>query len=316
MKTISLLIPTYNEEDNVRIAFDRISKVMNGLSDRYTFELIFIDNYSTDKTRLLINDLCHENKYVKAIFNARNFGFIRSIFYGLTQAEGDGVILINCDMQDPPEVITKFIEEWESGYKVVVGVKNKSKENPIKFFFRKIYYKFIKMASDVEHISQFTGFGLYDASFIKILRELKDPLPFLKGIIAELGPMFKEVEYLQDKRQHGKTKFNFFRLYDLAMLGITSYTTIVLRMATLIGFLMSIVCFCIAIYTFVLRLVIGNEFQMGMAAVIVGVFFLGSIQLFFIGLLGEYILSINTRVMNRPLVVEEKRINFNEEEEI
>lgn len=213
-------------------------------------------------------------------------------------------------MQDPPEVIPKFIEQWEQGNKIVVGIKAQSYENPFIYFIRACYYKIIRKISEIDHINQFDGFGLYDRTFIDVLRNLDDSLPYLRGIIAELGFRRADVYYTQEKRQHGHTNFNFFKLYDLAMLGITSYSKIVMRIATLLGFSVAVVSVCIASFTFIYKLFNWNSYPVGNAAISIGVFFFGAVQLFFIGLLGEYILNINTRVLHRPLVIEECRINF------
>lgn len=308
MKTVSIVIPTYNEEENIPLIYQRVVNVFSKLS--YEYNILYIDNDSTDTSREKIEALCASDKRVRAIFNAKNFGFVRSTFYGLMQSVGDCSILLFADMQDPPELILDFLAEWENGYKIVVGIKNRSRENPLKFFIRKCYYALISKISDIDHIAQFTGFGLYDSTFLDELRKLEDPLPYFRGMVAELGSRRKEVYYQQKQRLHGKTKFSFFKLYDMAMLGITSYSKIILRMATLCGFALSIVSIIIAIVTFVIKLVNWDYFSIGTAAIVVGVFFLGSMQLFFIGLLGEYIMNINVRIMRRPLVVEEKRINF------
>ena len=254
--------------------------------------------------------MAETDRQVRAIFNAKNFGFTRSTFYGLTQAQGDCAVLLFADMQDPPEVIPAFVKKWEQGSKVVTGIKKQSKESPLMYLIRKCYYAVIKRISEIDHIEQFDGFGLYDASFIEMLRTLDDPLPYLRGIVAELGYQRTEVSYTQEKRLHGKTSFNFLRLYDQAMLGITSYSKIVLRLATMIGFLVALISLAIAAVTLVYKLLHWDSFPMGNAAISIGVFFFGAVQLFFIGLLGEYVLSINTRVLRRPLVIEECRVNF------
>ena len=317
MKKISFLIPTFNEEGNVEILSKEIIRNIEILHN-YDFEIVFIDNCSSDETRNKIINLCLENKKIKAIFNARNFGQIRSPFYGLTQCSGDAVILICADFQDPPELILDFIKEWENGYKIVIGKKVESQENPIMYFFRTIYYKTIKKIAEVEQIEHFTGFGLYDKKFIEILRKLDDPMPYLRGIVAELGFKRKEIPYKQNKRKSGKTKNNFYSLYDFGMIGITSYSKVVMRLATIFGFFSSGISLLIAVVYLILKLMYWDLFSAGTAPILIGVFFLGSIQLFFIGLLGEYILNINTRVMKRPLVIEEERINFenNSEENI
>ena len=312
MKKISVLVPTYNEEENVFNVVERLETILNSLKN-LDYEIVFIDNYSKDNTRNILMKLCKENKNVKAIFNAKNFGYTRSVFYGLTQTTGDCTILINADFQEPPELIYNFIKEWENGYKIVIGKKLKSNENVLMAFIRNCYYKLIKYISDVEQIENFYGFGLYDKDFINILRNLDDSEPYLRGIVAELGYKIKEVYYVHEKRKFGKTHFNFFQMYDLAMLGITSYSKIVLRVATIFGFLFSIITFIIGLNVFIQKIINWNTYPFGMAALMVGVFFIGSVQIFFIGLLGEYILNINLRVMKRPLVIEEKRINLTEQ---
>lgn len=309
MKKISIVVPCYNEEENVGPISEAIISEIDKLQN-YTYELIFIDNCSTDKTREKLIQLCDKNKNIKAIFNAKNFGQFNSPYYGLLQTTGDCTMLICADFQDPVDMIPKFIQEWENGYKIVIGVKNKSKENRIMYFLRSCYYKLIKKISDTEQIEHFTGFGLYDKDFIEVLRKLDDPTPFLRGIVAELGFQRKEIPYEQQKRRAGKTHNNFYKLYDAAMLSFTSYTKIGLRLATFLGIFVGIISFIIGIVYFILKLIYWDRFAAGMVPVLIGMFFLGALQLFFIGFLGEYILSINTRVMKRPLVVEEKRINF------
>lgn len=310
MKKISIVIPTYNEEKNVRLISQEIIKVLNESLNNYEYEIIFIDNYSTDKTRVELINLCQANKNIKAIFNARNFGQFNSPFYGLTQSTGDCTILMVADFQDPIEMIKDFVREWENGYRIVIGKKVKSKENGIVYLFRSIYYAFIKKMSQVEQIEHFTGFGLYDKEFIQVLRDLNDPSPYLRGIVAELGFERKELQYTQQKRRFGKSSNNFFKLYDAAMVGITSYTKIGLRVATFVGFFFSFISMFITITYILLKIFNWNQFNAGITPIIVGIFFFSSIQLFFLGVLGEYVLSINQRVMKRPLVVEEKRINF------
>ncbi|MCL2404051.1 MAG: glycosyltransferase family 2 protein [Defluviitaleaceae bacterium] len=309
MKTVSIVIPTYNEEENVIPLSQEIIRVFDELPG-YQYEMIFIDNCSDDKTREIIRQLCADNPNIKAIFNAKNFGQFKSPYYGLCQTSGDCTILICADFQDPVDMIPVFISEWEKGHKIVCGVKTKSKENKLVYFLRSCYYKAIKRMSDVEQIEHFTGFGLYDKDFINVLRELDDPSPFLRGIVAELGPERKEIPYQQEKRRAGKTSNNWYRLYDAAMLSFTSYTKIGLRLATIIGFICSTLSLLVAFVYLILKLMFWDWFPAGMMPVLIGVFVLGSLQLFFIGLVGEYIININTRVMKRPLVVEAKRINF------
>ena len=314
MKKISILIPTCNEEDNVIPLSEAIIDVFKNVLSSYDYEIIFIDNYSSDKTRDKIELLCSKNKKIKAIFNAKNFGQAKSPFYGLTQATGDCVILMCADFQDPVDMLPKFVEEWENGFKIVIGIKTTSNENKLMYFFRTCYYKIIKKIGDVEQIEHFTGFGLYDSMFIQVLKKIEDPIPYLRGIVAELGFERKEIPYEQAKRKSGKTKNNFFSLYDIAMLGITSYSKVLLRLATMLGFAFSAISLLIAFIYFILKLIYWSSFPLGTAPILIGIFLIGSIQIFFIGLLGEYVININTRAMKRPLVVEERRINFDDEE--
>ena len=310
MKKISVLIPCYNEEENVVPMSEAIVNLFTTGLKEYDYELIFIDNDSYDNTKPLLREICAKNPKIKAIFNAKNFGQFNSPYYGILQTTGDCTISMVCDFQDPIELIPQYIKEWENGYKIVIGIKTSSKENPIMYRLRSLYYKFIKKFSDVEQIEHFTGSGLYDREFVEVLRELKDPTPFLRGIVAELGYKRKEIPYEQPQRRAGKTHNNFYRLYDAAMLSITSYTKIGLRLCTFFGVACGVISAIIGFLYLVLKLAFWDNFAAGMAPVLIGIFFLGAIQLFFIGFIGEYILSINQRVMNRPLVIEEERINF------
>lgn len=316
MKKISILIPCYNEVENVDLMAMAVTNVMTEALPQYDYELLFIDNCSTDGTRDKLEKLCGDDKRIKAIFNVTNFGQFNSPFHGMCQTTGDCTISMCCDFQDPVEMIPTFVHEWEQGHKIVSGIKSTSKENGFIYWLRSCYYKLIKNMSDVKMIEHFTGFGLYDKSFIAILKELNDPVPFLRGIVAEYGSGFnrKEIFYEQAKRRAGKTHNNFFSLYDAAMLSITSYTKVGLRIATLLGFLSSGISMLIALVYLIMKLCNWDNFQAGNAPMVLGVYILGSIQLFFIGLIGEYILNINTRVIHRPLVVEEKRLNFEDVE--
>lgn len=312
MKKISILVPTYNEEENVEPLSEAIIEQLNNNLPYYDYELVFIDNCSKDSTQHVLQRICQNNKKIKAIFNAKNFGQNNSPVYGICQTTGDCTILMCADFQDPVDMIPKLVHEWENGYKIVSAIKTSSKENKMMRFFRTCYYKTIKKMSDVEQIEHFTGFGLYDKSFVEVLRNLDDCSPFLRGIVAELGYQRKEIPYEQARRRAGKTKNNWYSLYDIAMLSFTSYTKIGMRIATLLGFLLSVLSLLVALIYLILKLVYWDKFPMGNAPILIGVFVLGGIQLFFIGLLGEYILNINTRMMKRPLVIEEKRINFND----
>ena len=306
-KVISIMIPCYNEVENVELMTKSIINVMTEALPQYDYEIVIIDNASTDGTRNVIEKICENNKKIKAIFNVTNFGQFNSPFYGMCQCSGDCVIPICCDFQDPVELIPVFVEKWEQGHKIVSGIKTSSRESGIMYFLRTCYYKLIKNMSDVKMIEHFTGFGLYDKTFIALLKKLNDPIPFVRGIVAEYGAGFNmiEVEYEQQQRRAGKTHNNFYSLYDAAMLSITSYTKIGLRLATFLGFVCSAISVIIAIMYTIMKLVNWDSFQAGTAPLTIGVFLIGGIQLFFIGLIGEYILNINTRVIHRPVVVEE-----------
>ncbi len=315
MKTISIVVPCYNEEENVIPLSRAITALFEHELADYRYELIFIDNDSRDRTRELLRGLCQSDPGIKAIFNAKNFGQFNSPYYAMLQTSGDCTILMAADFQDPVEMIPQYVREWEAGYKIVIGVKKSSQENKLMYWLRGCYYKLIKKLSDVEQIEQFTGFGLYDARFIQVLRSLDDPTPFLRGIVAELGFKRKEIPYEQPLRRAGKTSNNFYRLYDAAMLSITSYTKVGLRLATIFGSICAGISMVVALVYLVMKLIWWDRFPAGMAPMLIGMLFLGSIQIFFIGLLGEYIMSINQRVMKRPLVVEEERLNFSPDEE-
>ncbi|MGN0367693.1 MAG: glycosyltransferase family 2 protein [Wujia sp.] len=313
-KKVSVLIPCYNEEENVVPMSEAIVNLFEKELTQYDYELLFIDNDSSDQTRPLLRKICEGNKHIRAIFNAKNFGQFNSPYHGILQTTGDCVVSMVCDFQDPIELIPQYLEEWEKGYKIVIGIKTSSKENKVMYWLRSMYYKMIKKFSDVEQIEHFTGSGLYDRDFVEVLRDLKDPTPFLRGIVAELGYKRKEIPYEQPERRAGKTHNNFARLYDAAMLSITSYTKVGLRLCTFLGAGIAAVSFLIGLIYLVLKLIYWDNFAAGMAPILIGMFMLGAIQIFFIGFIGEYIMSINTRVMNRPLVIEEERINFEEEE--
>lgn len=312
MKKISVLIPCYNEEENVEPISQAVVETLERDLPQYDYELVFIDNDSRDNTRPILRKLCEKNPRIKAIFNARNFGQFNSPYYGLLQVGGDCVIEMVADFQDPVELIPQYVKAWEEGYKIVIGIKTSSKESKIMYALRSFYYKTIKKLSDVEQIEHFTGSGLYDRDFIEILRKLDDPTPFLRGIVAELGFKRKEIPYEQPQRRAGKTHNNLYRLYDAAMLSITSYTKVGLRLATLVGGISAMFSMIVAIVYLVMKLIWWDRFPAGMVPVLIGMLFLGSVQIFFIGMVGEYVLSINQRVMKRPLVVEEERLNFGE----
>lgn len=311
-KHISVLTPCYNEKDNVGPLAKAVAKVFEKMP-QYTYEHIFIDNDSTDNTVEILREIAIHDGNVKIILNARNFGHIRSPFYGMLQCKGDAVISLVSDFQDPPELIEEFLMKWEEGYKIVIGVKNKSKENPLMFAIRKSFYNLLSKASEgngESPVKNFTGFGLYDQQFISVLRTLDDPYPYFRGLITELGFNRFEVSYTQPQRASGKTKNNFFTLYDMAMLGFTNHSKLPLRLSAFIGFFSAVISFLVALGYFIYKLVFWDNFQVGMAPLVIGVFFFSSVQLFFIGIIGEYIGAIHTQIRKRPLVIEKERINF------
>lgn len=310
MKKISILIACYNEKDNVVPMSEAVVDVLTTKLSDYDYEIIFIDNDSTDGTRELLRKICAGNPKIKAILNARNFGALNSGYYGLLQTTGDCTICLVCDFQDPVELVPDMVKAWEDGAKIVVMQKTHSEENRFMYFIRSCYYKLMKNFSEINQIEHFTGFGLYDKSFVQVLRDLKDPVPFLRGIVAELGYKIKIIPYTQAKRRTGKSHYNFLSYYDTAMISITAYTKFGLRAATLFGFVAGIASMGIAFAYLVAKLIWWDVFTMGVAPIVVGMFFLGSVILIFLGLMGEYIISINHRLMNRPLVIEEERINF------
>lgn len=308
MTTISIVTPCYNEEENVDELYERIRTAMQGLN--YEYEHLFIDNASTDGTVEKIRSLAALDPRVKAIINARNFGHIRSPYHALLQASGNAVIGMASDLQDPPERIPEFIKKWEEGYKVVIGVKTRSQESNLFYLLRSTYYRFLRSLSDVPLIEHFTGFGLYDCEVIQILRSFNDPYPYFRGLIADIGFPIARIEFNQPKRLRGITKNNFYTLFDIAMLGLTGYTKVPLRLATMLGFLSAVISFLVGVIYLIYKLVDWQNFSLGLAPVVIGLFFLGSIQLIFLGIVGEYIGAIYTQVMHRPLVIEKERINF------
>lgn len=312
MKHISVVTPCYNEEKNILNIYEQVKDVFAAL-ENYTYSHLFIDNASTDATPKLLKDLAERNQNVKIIINTRNFGPVRSPYYGLLQAKGDATVFISADLQEPPELIPEFIKAWEKGYKIVAGVKSKSHESPFKFYLRKLCYKVASKIADVNFVKNFHGFGLYDKRVIAQLRKNEDPYPYLRGMISEMGYKVYEIPYTQRERVHGQSKANLFVLYDWIMLALTSHSKFPIRLVTLAGFCFSFLSLSFALVFLILKLIFWNSFTLGMAPLLVGLFFFSSIQLFFMGLLGEYVLSINTRIMKRPLVIEETRVNFNDE---
>jgi len=308
-KFISIVTGCYNEEENVEILHDEIIAAMAEMPE-YEYEHIYIDNASTDQTIALLRIIAAQDKHVKVILNSRNFGHIRSPFYGLLQAQGEAVVSLSSDLQDPPSMIKDFIKKWEEGFMVVMGVKTSSQESRLMYALRTMYYKFLAKLSDVQLVENFTGFGCYDQRVIKILREMNDPYPYFRGLIADIGFPAAKIEFNQPKRKKGITKNNFYTLFDMAMLGFTNNTKIPLRLATMFGFFSAVLSFLIGLFYFIYKLVNWQNFQLGSAPIAIGLFFFGAIQLFFLGIVGEYIGAIYTQVLHRPLVVEKERINF------
>lgn len=309
MKKISIITPCFNEEANVELLYERVKAELE-LIPQYEYELIYIDNASTDSTAAKVKGLIERDKNVRLIVNARNFGHIRSPYHGLMQATGDAVILMASDLQDPPELISDFIRSWENGFKVVAAVKTTSEESKLFFTIRSAYYSMLQRISNVKLIDNFTGFGLYDKEVIDIMRELDDPYPYLRGLICEIGFDVATVEFRQPIRKRGITKNNFYTLYDMAMLGITSHSKVPLRLALFGGFSLAALSLLVSFIYLVLKIIFWNSFALGTAPLLIGLFFFSSVQLFFLGLLGEYVGSIHTQVLKRPLVVEKERVNF------
>ncbi len=309
MKKVSIMIPCFNEKENIEAITEDVVKQMNELP-QYDYEVLCIDNCSTDGTRDLLREICRKNRKIKAIFNVKNFGQFNSPYYGLCQTDGDCTISICADFQDPVEMIPVFLKHWEEGYQIVCGIKTSSRENPMMYKLRTLYYKLIKKFSSVDQIEHFTGFGLYDKSFIEVLRKLDDPTPFIRGIVAELGGKRIEIPYEQPQRRAGKTHNNWYTLYDAAMLSVTSYTKVGMRVAVFGGMIMAGINLLIGLVYLVMKLVYWDRFDAGQAPTVIIISIMCSILLAFMGFLGEYIAAINMRVMKRPLVVEEERINF------
>ncbi|MFH1968365.1 MAG: glycosyltransferase family 2 protein [bacterium] len=307
-KLISVVTPCYNEEENVTDVYSQVKEIMDTLG--YDYEHIFIDNSSVDKTVYILKNIASRDKRVKIIVNARNFGHSKSPYYALLQTKGDAVISLFADLQDPPSIIKDFINKWEEGFKVVVGVKIKSEEGYIMSAIRRLYYNLIELISDSEQIKNFNGFALYDRQFVEYLKLIDDQDPYLRGLVSYFGFSKAKIEYIQSKRKKGKSSNSFYTLYDIAMLGFVNHSKVPLRLASFIGFGMSLLSFIIGIVYLVYKLLFWSRFQAGLAPLVIGIFFLASIQLFFIGVLGEYIGAIYTQVKRRPLVIEKERINF------
>ncbi len=308
-KVISVVTPCYNEEANVKELYTRVKAVFEA-DGRYSYEHIFIDNASRDNTLPILKEIARQDPCVKVIVNARNFGHLRSPMHGMFQAQGDAVALLFADLQDPPELLLQMIDEWDKGIPVVVAIKKTSEESGVMFWLRTKYYRLVSSLADLETFEHFTGFGLYDRKVIEIVRSFNDPYPYFRGMIAEVGLPHAEVYYDQKRRRRGITKNNFYTLYDLAMLGFTSFSKIPLRLLTLGGFACSLLSIMVSFVYLIYKLLFWNSFTVGMAPLLIGIFFFGSVQLIFIGILGEYIGAIHTQVLKRPLVIEKERINF------
>lgn len=311
-KIISIVSSAYNEQDNVEELCKQIKETCEKFQDKYDYEQIILDNGSTDNTAQILKDLASKDKHIKVIINTKNFGHIRSPYYGMLQAKGDAVIAIASDLQEPVSLIPEFVEKWEQGYKVVLGQKTSSKENKLMFLIRTCYYKLLNLFNDsgTKLLEHCTGFGLYDREVMDKLKTLNEPYPYLRGLVCELGYNLTCVQFCQNKREKGKTKNNFYTLYDMAMLAFTNYSKVPLRIATISGFILSILSFCLAIFYLIFKLLFWYDLPIGIAPILISIFFFFSVQLFFIGLLGEYLNTILTQVQNRPLVIEKERINF------
>lgn len=309
MKKISVVSSCYNEEGNLKEFYSRIVNTLGQLPD-YVYEIVVADNCSTDRSRDILREIAANDPQFKVIFNAGNFGHIRSPFNAMLQASGDAVVLLCSDLQEPPELIIDFVKEWENGYQVVCGVKPQSRENPMMFQVRRFYYWLLSSFSDTPQIRNFTGFGLYDRKVIEAIRKFNEPYPYLRGLVAEIGFKRVEVPFTQAARTHGKTKNNFLTLYDMAMTGFVNHTKLPLRLAAFSGFLLALLSLLVAIGYFIYKLLFWETFSLGLAPLVIGLFFFSAVQLLFIGVIGEYIGAIWTQVKNKPLVIEDERINF------
>jgi glycosyltransferase involved in cell wall biosynthesis len=310
MKKISIVTISYNEVGNIREFYDQVVAVFKKLGDRYSYEIIIADNASTDGTQAILREIAAQDENFKVIFNSRNFGPNRSGNNALMKASGDAVIPLVSDLQEPPALIPDFIEKWEQGYKVVMAIKNQSEESPILYALRSLYYKVLGRLSEVKLVTHFNGFGLYDRQVIEIYQKLNDPYPYFRGLISDIGFEPAIVNYVQPARRSGKSKSKFMYLYEEAMLGLTSYTKLPLRLATFLGFVAAFISFIIGMFYLVYKLLFWSSFTLGSAPVTIGLFFFASVQLVFLGLLGEYILLIYTHVLKRPLVYEKELLNF------
>jgi len=309
MKSISIITPCFNEQENVREVYERVHDVMR-VAARYRYEHIFIDNASHDRTVAVLKEIAAADHNVKIIVNARNFGHVRSPMHAFCQAGGDAVIAIVADLQDPPEMIADLLREWEKGIPIVIAIKESSGENPVMFWIRKRFYRLVNRLSNAETYENFTGFGLYDRRVVDIIKALDDPYPYFRGLIAEIGLPHCEIPYQQPARKRGLTKNNLYTLYDLTMLAITNLSRVPLRLVTFTGFVSAFVCVVVSIIYLIYKLLYWSRFSAGIAPLVIGIFFLISIQLVSIGILGEYIGSVLTQVQHRPYVIERERVKF------
>ncbi len=312
MKKISIVSSCFNEEENIEILYNAVKKQMEPYLDRYEYEQIIVDNCSTDNSAKILRELAEKDKNLKVILNARNFGHIRSPYWAMINGAGDAIIYMASDLQDPPELIGDFIKKWEEGYKIVLGQKRASEEFFLMRLIRNTFYYLIgKIADDgVKLVPNCTGFGLYDKQIIDIARTIDDPYPYFRGLICEIGFEQAIIPFVQPTRKHGKTKNNFYTLYDNAMIGIIKHSKLPLRLASFIGSILSLASLTVAVFYFIYKLIFWNSFSAGQAPLVIGLFFFSSVQLFFIGVLGEYIGAIYTRINKKPLVIEKERINF------
>ena len=312
MKKISIVSSCYNEEENIKILYERVKAQMEKYEGKYEWEQILVDNGSTDNSESLMRTLAQNDKRLKIIINSRNFGHIRSPYWAIINATGDAIIYMASDLQDPPELIPEFIEKWEQGYKMALAQKTGSKESPLMFCVRKMFYFFMKKIADdeTEQLKQCTGFGLYDKEIIDIIRKIDDPYPYMRGLICDIGFEKALIPFTQPKREHGKTHNNFYTMYDNAMIGVVKHSKMPLRMAAFTGFIIGTLSLLAAAFYLIYKLMFWNTFDAGQAPLVIGLFFFSAVQLFFIGIVGEYVGAIYTRVNKRPVVVEKERINF------
>jgi len=310
MPLLSIVTGTFNEAENVDELYQRIARVFSEQLPEHSFELVVADNASTDNTVAVLRRLAKVDRRIKVIVNNRNFGQIRSGYHALMQARGEAVIVMASDLQDPPEMIVDFVHKWEQGYKVVLAQKVSTQEALLFSMVRKAYYEIVSRLSDIDLVRNATGFGLYDNCVIEDVRRINDPYPYFRGLICDLGYERALIPFTQPLRKRGLTKNNFYTLWDVAMLGITNHSKVPLRLATFGGLFVAGISFLVAVGYFIYKLLYWDSFQLGLAPLVIGIFFIGAVQLVFVGLLGEYIGAIHTQVLRRPPVIEKERINF------